>query len=468
MNIAETSRPRSAEVAGAFYPADPDLLAFEVDQVLEHVNRPENAFQSVPRAVISPHAGYRFSGMLTAAAISSLKRSNAKSVVVLSPSHRHRFQGIALPSAAAFRLPGMNIEIDIEARQSLLQAGLAHIEDAAHENEHGIETQLPFLNRVLPEARVVPLVIGDANPRLVARIVDYLALLRGSAPVFVLSSDLSHFQTLKAANDFDAETARLIETGGWQKLTAEHACGHRAITGFIASHFAQSSKFSRIAMANSSSTSGDDNRTVGYGAWAIFGQDDEVLNRSYRTALLECAHQALVSSVRKAGQPPNVDTQSFPFALRGYGASFVTLNIGGRLRGCIGSLAPHRPLIEDVVINTAKAAFQDARFKPVRADEVSEITIKIAVLSPSSRLSFSNQHDLEAQLRPGQDGLIIQDGNHRGTFLPMVWDHFSTAHDYVQALKVKAGLPKDHWSDTFEAARFSAESFAAPVANTTA
>ncbi|MEQ9055716.1 MAG: AmmeMemoRadiSam system protein A, partial [Roseovarius confluentis] len=160
------------------------------------------------------------------------------------------------------------------------------------------------------------------------------------------------------------------------------------------------------------------------------------------------------------GNPPQVNVDSFVPQLRGYGAAFVTLQKDGQLRGCIGSLTAHQPLITDVVENTVKSAFDDPRFDPVTEDELDRITIKIAVLSPSAPMSFDSEAALLAQLKPGRDGLILSDKGRRGVFLPMVWDSLPKPQDFLSALKQKAGLPRDHWSETLHVRRFCAEGFA--------
>lgn len=446
---------RAAVMAGQFFPADPARLAQAVEMATPAL--PEAAAPA-PRAMISPHAGYRFSGHLAGVALAATAPAKPLSIAVLSPSHRHAFAGFALPRASGYRMPGFDVEIDETARAALIKSGLAHIEDAAHDQEHGIETQLPFLHHLHPEARIVPLVIGQAATEDVARVVDFLATLADTPPLFVLSSDLSHFLSLAKAQAHDAETARLIETGQGSKITPAHACGSRAIKGFMASRFGRGLRVMRLGMANSYRVSRDASRTVGYGAWAFHDGTAELLTPLLRKAMLAAARQALASYLAK-GRVPEVKPESFAPELQTHAAAFVTVQAEGKLRGCIGSLAAHRPLIADVVENAIKAAFKDPRFAPLEPDELEKITLKIAVLSPARAMRFEDQADLEAQLTPGRDGLILTDQGHRGTFLPMVWDSLDTPGAFVDALKVKAGLPRGHWSDTLKVHRFCAESF---------
>jgi AmmeMemoRadiSam system protein A len=132
----------------------------------------------------------------------------------------------------------------------------------------------------------------------------------------------------------------------------------------------------------------------------------------------------------------------------------------GRLRGCIGSLTAHQPLIRDVVENTVKSGFNDPRFQPLQAGEITDVRLKIAVLSPSAPMQFDSETALLDQIVPERDGLILSDQGKRGVFLPMVWDSLPTPEAFLNGLKVKAGLPRDHWSDTVQIRRFCAESFA--------
>lgn len=140
------------------------------------------------------------------------------------------------------------------------------------------------------------------------------------------------------------------------------------------------------------------------------------------------------------------------------GASFVTLELKGDLRGCIGSLQAHRPLLEDVAQNAFNAAFRDPRFPPVDERDIDHLDIHISILSPTTPLHFSSEQDLLQQLRPGIDGLVLSDGYHRGTFLPQVWEQLPTPEEFLAHLKRKAGLPAHHWSPTLTVDRYTVES----------
>ena len=177
-----------------------------------------------------------------------------------------------------------------------------------------------------------------------------------------------------------------------------------------------------------------------------------------RILLRRLAYEAVAYGLLHGRHLP-VNVARYPPPLREPGASFVTLKLHGELRGCIGSLEAHRPLAEDVAHNAYAAAFADPRFPPLTDHELTEVDFHLSILSPAVPMSFNSEADLLRQLRPGIDGLILEDGIHRGTFLPSVWESLPDAAQFFQQLKRKAGLPTDHWSSTLKVARYTCESF---------
>ncbi len=182
------------------------------------------------------------------------------------------------------------------------------------------------------------------------------------------------------------------------------------------------------------------------------------LGPAERAILLEVARDSIRNGLQ-TGRPLRVRVEDYPEILREPGASFVTLHRDGRLRGCIGTLEAWRPLVQDVAENAFAAAFRDPRFMPLRPEELDDLHIHISVLGPPEALQFDSEEELLAQLRPGRDGLILQDGGHKGTFLPSVWEELPDPRQFLTHLKVKAGLPPDHWSDSLRVWRYGTESF---------
>lgn len=174
--------------------------------------------------------------------------------------------------------------------------------------------------------------------------------------------------------------------------------------------------------------------------------------------LRNLAYQSVEYGLQHGRHLP-VDITRYPRPLREPGASFVTLKKHGELRGCIGSLEAHRPLAEDVAHNAYAAAFLDPRFPPLTDHELADVDFHLSILTAPVPMSFNSEADLLRQLQPGIDGLVLEDGTHRGTFLPSVWESLSDATQFFQQLKRKAGLPTDYWSSTLTVARYTCESF---------
>lgn len=184
------------------------------------------------------------------------------------------------------------------------------------------------------------------------------------------------------------------------------------------------------------------------------------ISQQTQQILLDLAYSAIEHGLTD-GAIKKLNLSDYPAELQQLKATFVTLTIDGRLRGCIGTLEAHRPLLEDIVHNAYAAAFSDPRFPPLTEQELAQLEIHISILNPAQAMQFSCEADLVSQLRPGIDGLILEDGLKRGTFLPSVWKSLPKAGDFIRQLKLKAGLPADHWSDSLRVYRYTTTSFPA-------
>lgn len=185
---------------------------------------------------------------------------------------------------------------------------------------------------------------------------------------------------------------------------------------------------------------------------------DAPLDPTQRATLLRLARESIAHGLRH-GRPLPVDIDAYAESLRVPRATFVTLEEDGELRGCIGTLEAHQALAKDVADNAFNAAFRDPRFPPLRSEELDRLDIHISVLSPPAPMSFRDEADLIAQLRPGVDGVILHAPNHRGTFLPSVWESLPKAEEFLRHLKRKAGLPMDYWSPEIRVERYTTEAF---------
>ena len=258
-----TTRPPA--VAGQFYPTDPDRLRAEVSQLLAAA--PRAAPSGRPKAIIAPHAGYRYSGQIAAAAFATLEDSakRIERVVLIGPAHYVPFRGIAVPTVNAFATPLGRVPLDCHALVALAALPRVQAADAPHAPEHALEVELPFLQVLLPRFTAVPLLVGDALPEEVVAVL--YRLWGGPETVIVVSSDLSHFHDYATAQRRDAETAAAIERGVWADLGPGDACGYLAIAGLLIEATRRGLKARRLALCNSGDTAGARDRVVGYGAW---------------------------------------------------------------------------------------------------------------------------------------------------------------------------------------------------------
>ncbi len=441
---------RATAVAGLFYPADASELRRELQAHLAAAE--PHAGGLVPKAIIAPHAGYRYSGAVAAVAYAALRnaRDVIRRVVMLGPAHRVAVRGLAAPAAAQFVTPLGAVEVDSAAIEKALPLAHVSLSDAAHAEEHSLEVQLPFLQLLLARFSLVPFAVGEATPEQVAEVLDML--WGGPETLLVISSDLSHFHDYDSAQQMDETTTQSILR--LRPLKREQACGRTPINGLLRLVQQRGLRGQRLQLRNSGDTGGDKARVVGYGAFH-FTVGTDGYSQSEKQALLRLATDSVRHGLTH-GEALPVRAEDFDSALRAQRATFVTLKIKGRLRGCMGKLEAARPLAEDVARSAFAAAFRDPRFPPVTEADAERLQIHISVLSPLAPLQFGSEKELLALMRPGVDGLLLQEGNRRGTLLPSVWGSLSGADEFLRHLKRKAGLPEDYWSDDLRVSRYTA------------
>ena len=452
------STVQPANVAGQFYPGSPEALAQAVDAF---VAAGDGAERRPLKAIIAPHAGYRYSGPVAGSAYAAVRHlaPQVRRVVLLGPAHRVGFRGLAVPTCDALATPLGVVAVDHAAVALARDVPGVHGLDTVFAGEHSLEVHLPFLQRVFPEARVVPLLVGDARPEVVDQVLE--RLWNGPETLIVVSSDLSHYQDYQTACGLDLGTSQAIESLQPHRLNGNLACGYLPISGLLRRALALDLRATTLDLRNSGDTAGGREQVVGYGAYGFELADGARLSEAGRASLLETARRTLVHAAT-TGRALAVKVGQAPLALRAVRRTFVTLTKDGQLRGCIGSLTATAPLIEDVAANTFRAAMQDPRFGAITADELERIEVTIAILSQPRPMTFTGEADLLAQLRPNIDGLILKQGACQALFLPKVWHVLPEPSQFVTQLKLKAGLPAAHFSSTLQALRFTAESFPDP------
>jgi MEMO1 family protein len=457
-------------VAGQFYPADPQELGTQVDQFIEDANVPSDL--SSVFGIVSPHAGYVYSGAVAGHSFAAVKDRKPDVVVVLGLSHRTPGE-IAVLDYDAYLTPLGKMMIDRKAVDALAeQEKSISRSDAMFLTEHSLEVQLPFIQRTFPGVPVVLIAIGRADRNKLERLARALhAVFADRDALFVASTDLSHFRSYDAASQIDNETLAFLakcDLDGLYKSSElrDRMCGLAPVTALYLTFKEFGGKQARLLnYRNSGDTSGDRNRVVGYGAVALLadgeasaatpkGDGDDFLSTADKKELLTIARQTVEKFVRD-GKAPNFPVTS-PVLLAD-GAAFVTLhkNPGHRLRGCIGQIMAQMPLWKCVREMAVAAASQDPRFPEVKPGELNDLHVEISVLTPP--VAVRDVTEIEV----GKHGLIIGQGWQRGLLLPQVpteqgWDR----ETFLNQTCRKAGLPADCWrSSDVKIEKFSAVVF---------
>ncbi len=423
---------RRAAVAGTFYPGEPHALAAELDDLLGGV--PHLAPRlGYPKALIVPHAGYLYSGETAARAYDELlpARGIVRRVVVLGPVHRVPVRGLAAPGVDAFATPLGNVPVDREALRAVQDLPQVVTSEAAHALEHSLEVQLPFLQTVLGAFAVVPFAVGTASVQEVAEVLE--RLWGGPETLIVISTDLSHYHAYDEAKRIDQATLERLR-GFATDIDHEEACGATPLNGLLSVAKKRRMAIRLLAACNSGDTAGGKGQVVGYGALALH-EGEGVSHADAGSTLLSIARASIEAELQK--KDPIEKREHW---LAQAGASFVTLMRAGALRGCVGSLDAVRALGADVAENARGAAFRDPRFAALTADEWPQCRVEVSLLSAPKPLRFADEEDLLAQLRPGEDGVILESAGRRGTFLPQVWETLPEPRRFMGELMRKAGL----------------------------
>jgi AmmeMemoRadiSam system protein B/AmmeMemoRadiSam system protein A len=479
--MPEPSRARKPGVSGSFYPDDPSRLKRDIHAFLDNV--PDREVRGRPLVLIEPHAGYVYSGQVAAYGYKLLKNAGIKKVAVISPSHVESFPFSSIYDGSAYETPLGAIPVDKElardiaarAPDSIRLSDRGHVLAGSPRQEHALEVQLPFLQTVLRDFTLVPIVMGDQSWDQCRALGHALyPFLERPDFLVVVSSDLSHFHGYEAANEMDGMFCRLMSRMAPDELYDAvrihdcEACGAGpVVASMIAAKRAGGDECIVLHAANSGDVSGDRGSVVGY-ASAVIRQsvpptqtEDDAVNQAADTALTDAEKAHLLSLARHAvavttgieSHPPAaLDTPG----LKDAKGAFVTLKIAGRLRGCIGMIESRQPLTETVVEMARAAATGDPRFAVLSGEEFSRILIEISVLS-KPRLVESWK-----DITVGRDGVIVEQGLNRGLLLPQVaveagWD----AKAFLEFTCEKAALPRDAWrDDDTRIHTFSADVFA--------
>jgi hypothetical protein len=479
------SAARPAALAGLWYPADPGELAALVDRLLGPPVGPDPGATPV-RALVVPHAAYRWSGAGAAAGFRRVRGQAPARVVVLAPGHRGAWGGLALPAEGRFATPLGDVPVDRGALERLRGDGLARGDPAAHGPEHAVEVQLPFLQRALaPGWRLVPILVGDLAPGEDRRAADLLRPLLDPATLLVVSGDFTHYGERFGYRPFPPGPdvrARLeaLDLGAFELLAARDPAGlldyaeRTRITAcalgplrVLAHLLPQDARTERVSYYTSGDLTGDYRHSVSYltatvrsaaplggGAAADEAGPVSADGLRYLHALASHAVEAAAAPGNGSEQRVTELLEAAPAELRRPAGAFVTLRRGEGLRGCVGSVQAASPLAWAVVEQARNASRRDGRFRPLDPAELAGLRVEVSVLSPLRTIA-SWQHFV-----PGRHGVVLAKGGRRAVFLPEVaaqagWGREET----LTRLALKAGLEPDAWRNGAALAVFTTQHF---------
>ena len=488
MACAAGKEIRHPAVAGRFYPENPDKLRAAINRFMTSAIP---ARDKRPLAIITPHAGYIYSGQIMADAFAQVRHYHYDLIVLLGVNHTTpSFNGVSVFSAGGFKTPLGIARIDSQAARKIFHRyPQAEFNKDVHRDEHSIEVLIPFVQVLFPDTPILPIIVShkddDANTTFGEVLAQSLA---DRNALIVASSDLSHYPPYTRARQVDQKTLQAMKSldiGLYQQVIKNKevkgseglstcACGDRpTMAAMAASKYLGASKGYIVSYANSGDALiGNRDRVVGYGAVVYTrqstGKKDNPVFRSSpssRSSRLTVAQQQNLLEFARITLTQFFESETLPLPrshdsrLHVAQGAFVTIKRHGKLRGCIGHMAVDRPLCHTVGRMTLQAAFNDQRFSPLKASELEDIEIEISVLTPLQSV------DGPTHIVVGQDGVMLRKSGRSAVFLPQVaseqgWNR----EEMLTHLCQKAGLPDNAWKEdatfyTFQAQVFNEGTF---------
>ena len=470
---------RRSAIAGSWYSADKTTLAKEIKSYLAQAkNISENR---KVEAIIVPHAGYVYSGKCAAWSYKQLEGKNIKRVFILAPSHYAAFRGVSIADVDAYETPLGIVHLDKKTVSDLQKNPLIGNITQAHTREHSLEIQLPFLQTVLDDFEIIPMIVGDITPSDAEKVGKLIAEKVGSNDLIVASGDFTHYGAAFGYMPFRSnisENITQLDMGFLDLILAKSTegifdyvektkitcCGKWAFAILTAS-LPKDSIGEKLCHYKSGDMENDYRHSVSYVAAEFYisskrkeknvkkeNNDMPPLTETEKKTLLKIARDTLTSHVEGKGKPDLKNYNLTP-RLKEKAGAFVTLHEKGQLRGCIGYIEGVAPLAETVRENACNASTEDPRFPPVQPSELKDIDIEVSVMSPLRKINSPEE------VIAGKHGVILKKGWHQGVFLPQVateqrWDR----ETFLQHLGLKAGLDTEAYKDA-ELFVFTAEVF---------
>ena len=444
---------REAAVAGVFYPDDKESLVRQVDNYIqEHKQQP----QLLPvRALIVPHAGFVYSGYVAAEAYCQIANQSFDNVFLIGTSHKASYSGAVVPNASVFETPMGDVDVNTEILNELKSATMLITgNNEIHHEEHTLEVQLPFLQRILPNLKIVPILIGSKDANEIEQIAECLKAYFIPSNLFIISSDFSHYPPAQYAIDEDSRTARVIcnnnpddlikyisyiEDGEVPNLFTR-LCGWSSVLTLLYITQDIEVTYTRLSYQHSGmKLTKDHSRVVGYQAIAISDKRTiDILTKKEKKEMLRLAHEAINRQLYF--QDDEDDKTQLQVKSSGV---FVSVYNGDELRGCVGQFGNKGNLNNLIKKLAVDAAYDDSRFESIKEDELNDIRIEISLLTPLELIDDINKIEV------GRHGIYIMNGFQHGTFLPQVGARNQwTVEEYLgHCSRDKAKIGWDGWRE---------------------
>jgi AmmeMemoRadiSam system protein B/AmmeMemoRadiSam system protein A len=469
---------RQPAVAGQFYPADTAELNSALKNLFSKAVESKNIQNVV--AIISPHAGYIYSGETAASSFNQIDPGkNYENIFIIGSSHQFTFDGASIYSIGNFITSLGSVKVNRKLAEELIKKNKFLVDKIdAHLYEHSLEVQLPFLqSRMKKDFKIVPIVIGTQNSKMCKKIADELRPFLNNKNLFIISTDFSHYPNYTDAVKIDKATADAIASNSSKILLqtlennnmkgipnlATSLCGWTSVlTLLYMTENNANVEIKNIEYKNSGDSEfGDKNKVVGYNSLVVSLKEQKMgfnLNEQERKDLLSIARRTIDMYVNE-NNIPEIDAGKLTSNIKTKCGAFVTLHKEGILRGCIGHFEADEPLYKTVQQMAVAASTQDYRFTPVKPNEVKELELEISVLTPMKKINSIDEIEL------GKHGIYIKKGSRGGTFLPQVATETGWAKEEFlgYCAQDKAGIGWDGWKDAdifvYEALVFSEKEF---------
>ncbi|MBU0765729.1 MAG: AmmeMemoRadiSam system protein B [Bacteroidetes bacterium] len=459
---------RRPAVAGSFYPSEAATLKADLKKMFGRARPAES--ENVP-AIITPHAGYVYSGEVAASSFNQIDHEKEyDNIFIIGSTHSYPFYGASVYSKGNYITPLGTVKVNREIAEKLIdENAIFSFQRDIHRQEHSIEVQLPFLQYIMnKDFRIVPVVVGTQNREDCKKIAEALRPYFTGKNLFVISTDFSHYPSYKDAVEVDKASADAILTNSPDKLyetlqanaaknirgLSTSMCGWTSVMTLL--YLTENRKdiiYKQIQYRNSGDVSMDSSRVVGY--WAICASGDTktdeedteteqefTVSDGDKIALLKLARKTIEDYINK-GKVEELKEADFSETLGLHCGAFVTLHKDGQLRGCIGRFMADEPLYKVVQDMAVSASTRDYRFSTVTSSEIADLEVEVSVLSPLKQIDSIDQFEM------GKHGIYIKKGYKSGTFLPQVANETRwTKEEFLgHCSRDKAGLGWDGWKD---------------------